>query len=95
MHLNRILYVLQVHADAFGLHHQLLHFLLLHFLLQQPFSVAGARVRRRGHDGADARLGLQPAFPGQVLNDLVCGIRMHFQVRGQRSHRGKGLSRRA
>src|SRR5436190_13355003 len=84
---HRLLHFIEPRTDAHGLDNE-----LFDFVFEQPLAIARACFRRLRHDGADTRLGYQPAFLDEVLHHLVGGVRMDLQIHRQGAHRGEGLT---
>ena len=65
---------------------------LLNLVLQQTLAVPSAGVRACRDNRADPRLHVEPPLVNEVLNDLMCGVGVDFQLGRQCADRRKGLT---
>lgn len=70
------------------------HHKLHHFMCEKTLAISGARRGKLRHHGAEAGSGFQITFLNQVLDCLMRGVGMDFQLRGERTDRRKWLSGR-
>lgn len=81
--------ILKVCPHPARLHHE-----LTDLFVQKAFAVTGARFREFGNHRTHARAHFEKAFLDEVLNNLVRGVGVNFQIRRERADRGKRLARK-